>query len=132
MAKAGQHRDIGAFAPHQITGVSKPIDWRKRMSDNIAYALLVYTGLQIFVTMGSLKVEGGSLLPYLALIILVAAIIPSCRRFEHRWNRLSDARANDPALARPYRRDQLLLWLMAIGLPFLITGIFRGLGMLVH
>jgi hypothetical protein len=29
----------------------RPLDWRKRMSDNIAYALLVYTGLQIFVTM---------------------------------------------------------------------------------
>ena len=27
------------------------IDWRKRMSDTIAYALLVYTALQIFVTM---------------------------------------------------------------------------------
>jgi hypothetical protein len=50
------------------------IDWRKRMSDNIAYALLVYTALQIFVTMSALKSEGGSLLPYLALIILVAAL----------------------------------------------------------
>lgn len=101
------------------------IDWRKRMSDNIAYALLVYTGLQIFVTMSALRGEGSSLLPYLALVILVVAIIPSCRRFERRWNRLSDAQATDAAMARYYRRDQALLWLLAIGLPFAITGVFR-------
>ena len=104
---------------------SRPLDWRKRMSDNIAYALLVYTGLQIFVTMGALKASGPSMLPYLALVILVIAIIPACRRFERRWNRLSDDQAHDPALARFYRRDQLLLWVLAIGLPFLITGLFR-------
>ena len=104
---------------------SRPLDWRKRMSDNIAYALLVYTGLQIFVTMGALKASGPSMLPYLALVILVIAIIPACRRFERRWNRLSDDQARDPALARFYRRDQLLLWVLAIGLPFLITGLFR-------
>lgn len=108
---------------------SRPLDWRKRMSDNIAYALLVYTGLQIFVTMGSLKASGPSMLPYLALIILVIAIIPACRGFERRWNRLSDDQARDPALARFYRRDQLLLWVLAIGLPFLITGLFRLLAL---
>lgn len=109
--------------------VSKPLDWRKRMSDNIAYALLVYTGLQIFVTMGALRSAGPSMLPYLALVILVIAIIPACRRFERRWNRLSNEQAADPALARYFRRDRAMLWLLAIGLPFLITGIFRGLAL---
>jgi hypothetical protein len=104
------------------------IDWRKRMSDNIAYALLVYTALQIFVTMSALKSEGGSLLPYLALIILVAAIIPSCRSFERRWNRLSDVQAADPTLSRYFRRDRLMIWALAIGLPFAITAMFRLLG----
>ena len=109
---------------------AKPVDWRRRMSDNIAYALLVYTGLQIFVTMGALKAEGGSLLPYLALIILVVAIIPACRRFERRWNRLTDEQAHDHSFASSFRRDQLVLWLTAIGLPFVLTGLFKGLGML--
>jgi hypothetical protein len=108
----------------------KPLDWRKRMSDHIAYALLVYTGLQIFVTMGALEAEGTTLLPYLALVILVAAIIPACRRFESRWNRLSDEQAADPVLARYFRRDRALLWIMAIGLPFVITGAFRLLSLL--
>jgi len=104
---------------------AKPIDWRRRMSDNIAVALLVYTGLQIFVTMGALKGAGDSLLPYLALIILVIAIIPSCRRIERRWNRLNEVQASDPELAGHFRRDQIVLWVMAIGLPFAITGVFR-------
>jgi hypothetical protein len=108
---------------------AKAFDWRRKMSDNIAYALLVYTALQIFVTMGSLKSEGASLLPYLALIVLVGAIIPACRRFERRWNRLSDEQAHDPAMAGYYRRDRLTLWLLAIGLPFALTGVFKLLGL---
>ncbi len=109
----------------------RPIDWRKRMSDNIAYALLVYTGLQIFVTMSSLhSSDGGSLLPYFALIVLVVAIIPACRLYERRWNRLTDAQAADPALASYFRRDRLLVWAMAIGLPFLVTAMFKLLAMI--
>ena len=47
-------------------------DWRKAMSDNVAYALLVYTGLTIFVTVNAMKSGGGmSILPYLALVVLV-------------------------------------------------------------
>lgn len=104
-------------------------DWRRKMSDHIAYALLVYTALQIFVTIGALKAGGGSLLPYLALIILVIAIIPACRRFESRWNRLTDDQAHDPALAPFYKRDRLLLWGLAIGLPFALTALFKVLAL---
>lgn len=109
---------------------AKPLDWRRRMSDHIAYALLAYTGLQIFVTMHALRAESGSVLPYLALIILVAAIIPACRAFEQRWERLSPEQAADSALAPRYRRDRLVLWLMAIGLPFAVTGVFKLLAAL--
>jgi hypothetical protein len=109
---------------------ARPVDWRRKMSDHIAYALLVYTALQIFVTMGALKSQEGSLLPYLALIVLVGAIIPACRRFERRWNRLSDVQAANPALAGYYRRDRLALWLLAVGLPFALTAMFKGLALL--
>jgi hypothetical protein len=102
-------------------------DWRKRMSDNVAYALLVYTTLQIFVTLKALKGDGGSILPYLALVLLVGAIIPACRRFERRWMRLPDELAFDPELKGRFRRDQALLWLLAIGLPFLLTALFMAL-----
>lgn len=112
-----------------VDGRQGAVDWRRKMSDHIAYALLVYTALQIFVTVGALKSTGGSLLPYLALIILVIAIIPACRRFERRWNRLNDDQAHDAALAPYYRRDRLMLWLLAIGLPFALTGMFKGLAL---
>jgi len=104
---------------------ARKLDWRKRMSDNIAFALLVYTGLQIFVTVHALKSGSGSLLPYLALIVLVAAIIPACRAFEGRWLGISDEDAADPALRGAYRRDQIFLWILAIGLPFVLTGMFK-------
>ena len=125
-------QDVAKNGPGRIRApAARPLDWRKRMSDNIAYALLVYTALQIFVTMGALKAAGPSMLPYFALIVLVLAIIPACRRFERRWNRLSDDQAADLALARYYRRDRIVLWVLAIGLPFVITGLLRLLAILL-
>ncbi len=124
MVKVWQRSADGQAAP------ARPLDWRKKMSDNIAYALLAYTGLQIFVTMGALQARGGSILPYFVLIILVAAIIPACRRFERRWNRLGNEQAADPGLASFYRRDRRALWLLAIGLPFAVTGLFKLLSFL--
>ena len=104
----------------------RALDWRKRMSDHVAFALLVYTGLQIvsmqFIHSGS----SGSLMPYFALIVLVAAIIPGARWIEGRWSGLSDEAAADPALAGDFKRDRLALWLCAIGLPVGLTGIFKG------
>jgi hypothetical protein len=105
----------------------RKLDWRRRMSDNVAYALLLYTGLQIFVTMGQLNNASGSILPYFALILLVAAIIPGCRMFEKRWSGLSDSEAANPELRDRFRRDLVLLWLSAISLPLAITGAFLGI-----
>ena len=117
-------------ATHAATqaAAERGLDWRKRMSDNVAYALLAYTGLQIFVTMHALKTgNGGSILPYFALIVLVAAIIPGARWFEGRWSGLGDKAAADPALGPGYRRDRLALWLCAIGFPLGLTAAFKGI-----
>lgn len=100
-------------------------DWRKAMSDNVAYALIVYTGIHIFATMGAMKATGMKSLSLLALVVLVAAIIPACRSFECRWRELTDVEAADENLASAFRRDQILLWIMAIGLPFAITALCR-------
>jgi hypothetical protein len=102
------------------------LDWRRKMSDHVAYGLLVYTGLQIFVTMSALKAGQGSILPYFALIVLVAAIIPGCRMFEKRWESLSDSEAANPELADRFKRDRLLVWAFALGLPFALTALFKG------
>jgi hypothetical protein len=106
------------------------LDWRKRMSDTVAYSLLVYTSLQIFVTLRTLEGEGGSMLPMIALVVLVAGVIPMFRHFERRWEALSDAAAADPALRGDFRRDQLATWAVAIGLPFLLAAVFRMLVLL--
>lgn len=105
----------------------RTLDWRKKMSDHVAYALLVYTGLQIFVTMTALKSGHGSVLPYFALIVLIAAIIPGCRLFEKRWEGLSDSEAANPELGDRFSKDRLVVWLCAIGLPLALTGLFMVL-----
>ena len=102
------------------------LDWRRKVSDHVAFGLLVYTGLHIFVTMTQLKGSSGSVLPYFALIVLVAAIIPACRWFEMRWDSLSDKEAADPALAPAFRREVGLMWLAAIGLPIALTFGFKA------
>lgn len=125
MAEAFDRTEADPQGSRPRAARERKLDWRRRMSDNIAYALLVYTALQIFVTVGALKAGSTSLLPYLALIVLVAAIIPACRMFEARWMQISDEAAADPSLRPAYRRDQLLLWTLAIGLPFALTGLFK-------
>src|SRR3990167_2276812 len=107
MNKALWDSERSAADKHLPAGSLRKLDWRRKMSDHIAYALLVYTGLQIFVTMSALENSSGSILPYFALIVLVAAIIPGCRMFERRWESLDDDRAADPELAAFFKRDRL-------------------------
>lgn len=107
------------------TDSANKCNWRRGMSNNVAYALLVYTGLQIFVTVAAMERGVGSILPYFALVLLVVGIIPACRFFERRWVGLSDAQAADKSLKPTYRRDQIALWVLAIGLPFVVTAIYK-------
>lgn len=101
-------------------------DWRRSMSDHVAYGLLVYTGLQIFVTVKALTEGSSGLLPYFALIVLVAGIIPVWRWFEKRWAGLDDVQAADEGYAPAFRRDVMALWALAIGLPFALTLMFKA------
>jgi len=105
--------------------LARKLDWRKKISDHVAWGLLVYTGLHIFVTMGVLNTGQGSILPYFSLIVLVGGIIPACRWVEKKWEGLSDTEAADPALAGRFRTHVALIWLTAFGLPFVLTGLFK-------
>ncbi len=100
-------------------------DWRKAMSDHVAYALLVYTGLQIFMTVKALSDGMTSIFPYFALVVLVAAIIPACRWYEKRWTQMTDEEAHDAGYAAAFRRDIMGLWALAILLPIALTGFFK-------
>ena len=119
MAKAIWKNDAVAGHP------AKERDWRRAMSDNVALALLVYTGLQILMTMQAIKHGMPGSVSYIALVVLIVGIIPACRKFEARWMTISDEAAHSDELRADFRRDQALLWLLAIGLPFAITGLFR-------
>lgn len=112
-------------------GHRKALEWQRKMSDNVAFALLVYTGLQIFVTMGAMNTGHGSIMPYLGLVLLVMAIIPACRLFEKRWERLAASGASPEQLAPLFTRDRLLLWAAAIGLPFVVTGMIKVLALII-
>ena len=116
---------------HARPASARPLDWRKRMSDTVAYALLVYTALQITVTMHTMSTDNASMLPLFALVVLVAGIIPLLRHYERHWERLDDFEAADPARRPLFRRDQLSVWLFAIGLPFAVTGLFEACGSLL-
>lgn len=114
-----------ALHSNKVAATSKPVDWRKKMSDNVAYGLLVYTGLQIFVTMHAIQGTSASILPVFVLVVLVAAIIPLFRNFERRWEQLSDEEAHNMAYKAAYRRDFFKVWGLAAALPFVITAGYK-------
>lgn len=104
--------------------------WDRRVSNHVAYALLAYTGLQIFVVMGAIKGEGMSILPYLGLVALVGIVIPMCRRVEKRWQTLSRSERSEAELMQLFRGDRLGIWLFAIGFPFAFVALVKGLAAL--
>ena len=123
--KLGQTLKVAGATHLPARAATHRLDWRKRMSDTVAYALLVYTTLQIFVTINVMSDQNASMLPLFALVVLVAGIIPLFRHYERHWEGLGDAGAADPAYRTLFRRDQLSVWLFAVGLPFAVTGLFK-------
>ena len=58
---------------------------------------------------------------------LMAALVAVACATSAQAQCLSDAQAADMAFAPDYRRDRMWLWLLAIGLPFAVTGLFKAL-----
>lgn len=125
--RAGAGRGILPVAARDLRE-SPVANWRKRICDHVAYALLGYTGLQIMLTMIALRLERGGVLPYLALLVLVGVVIPACRHMERRWAGIGEVEAMAPALVEQldarFRRDRAVIWACALGLPFALTGLF--------
>ena len=119
------------YSANAAKASGRKLDWRRKISNHVAWGLLVYTALHIFVTMGALKTGQGSILPYFSLIVLVGAIIPACRWVEKRWEALGDEGAADPQLAPRFWKYVALIWLAAIGLPVLLTVLFKAVLALV-
>ena len=94
---------------------------KNRISDHIAFALIVYTLLLIFMVTPAIKTEGMAIWPYFLLVGLVAAMVPFCRGIERRWKEIDAVPENDAAIARRLTFDRCKLWIVAIGAPILLS-----------
>ena len=90
----------------------------KRMSNHIAYALVVYTAVLIALVAPQMEGKGMSILPYFLLVVLVGLAIMPCRNLERRW-KAADTQ-DTTGLSGSFRRDAIMLWFAAIGLPVLL------------
>jgi hypothetical protein len=90
----------------------------KRISTHVAYALVVYTLLLIFEVSPQMESKGMSIMPYFILVALVGLVILPCRSLERRWQML-DADGGE-GLDGLFKRDVILLWLGAIGVPTIL------------
>ena len=108
---------------HSVQHSRSRFSCAKRMSTHIAYALVVYTLLLIFIVSPELETKGMAIWPYLALVALVGAVIPLCRNIERRWQSLD---ANGSAeLEGRLKFDEAKLWIGAIGIPVVLMLFFR-------
>jgi hypothetical protein len=99
--------------------------YAKRMSDHVAFALIIYTLMLIFMVTPAMESEGTTILPYFLLVLLVAAVIPSLRRFEHKWKMLEGSELGEGGLETRFTFDRIKLWVGAIGIPVLLAALFR-------
>jgi hypothetical protein len=87
----------------------------KRLSGHIAYALVAYTLLLIFMVAPVLKTENTAIWPYLLLVAFVGVAIVPCRNLERRWQ--ANVGEQSEGL---FRRDVIILWVAALGIPTLL------------
>lgn len=95
--------------------------YSKRMSDNIAIAMVVYTLMLIFMVTPTLESKGMSIFPYFLLVILVGLAIPFGHGLERRWDKLVGSELSQNGLNLRFTLDRVKLWLAAFGLPLLLS-----------
>lgn len=98
--------------------------YSKRMSDHVAFALVVYTLALIFLVTPTIESSGMSIFPYFVLVLFVAAVIPFCRNLERRWQKLCATARPDDGLETQYVADRLKLWVAAIAMPAVLAVLF--------
>ncbi len=98
--------------------------YSKRMSDHVAFALVVYTLMLIFLVTPTIESGGTSIFPYFVLVLFVGAVIPLCRNMERRWQALDAATYNGEGLQTQYTTDRLKLWTAALAIPAILAVLF--------
>lgn len=108
----------------QATHARAHKSYTKRISDHVAVALVVYTLMLIFVTSPAMHSEGTSILPYFALVLFVAMVIPACRNMERRWKKLEAGELGEIDLQPRFTADRIKLWVAALGIPVVLAILF--------
>ena len=124
MVATASRKSVSEHRAHQDVQ-HRSVRWDKKMSNNCAAALLVYTMMQIFFVLGFIETRGISIAPYFGLVVLVAVIIPFCRNFEKRWSEMGNSGLSEQSLAAKFRADQVVLWILALGLPLLFAALIK-------
>jgi cytochrome b len=100
---------------------SQPFDqdvWKRRVSNNCAGALVVFALLHILCVAAA---SGHAAVSHMiALVVPVAGAIPLMARFEAHWLARRDASG--------FRGAAALLWVAAVVVPFLWSGLYRLIG----
>ncbi len=120
MAASGAAR-AGASQKRASSKTKK--SYTKRISDNIAYALIVYTMMLIFLVAGAIKTSGTSVMPYIMLMLFVAVVIPLARKLEKKWEMLDQSELSDSSLNRRYNIDRVKLWIGTLVFPLFLMGV---------
>lgn len=90
-------------------------DPAKRMSTQVAAALVVFALLQIFIV----AKMGGSLLLHMGIVVAIGGFALAARGLEHRWTALRDSGLPEAGLATRFRTDVLQLWAASLLSPLL-------------
>lgn len=120
MAASGAAR-TGATKRSESTKSKK--SYTKRISDHIAYALIVYTMMLIFLVAGAIKTDGTSIMPYIMLMLFVIFVIPMARKLEKKWEVLDESELSISSLNRRFSLDRTKLWLGTFALPLFLMGV---------
>lgn len=101
--------------------------YSKRMSDHVAYALVIYTLMLIFLVTPTMETDGTSIFPYFLLVLFVAAVIPAAHGLEKRWQKFQESDLGDGSLDTRFATDRIKLWVVAIAIPIAIAAISSGI-----
>ncbi|MBB5686104.1 hypothetical protein [Sphingobium boeckii] len=100
--------------------------WKRRISNNAAAALLVFTLLHILCFVAVSGYTGWRWINLLGIAILVGFAIPAISKIEARWEALTREPLGPAEISTHFRRERMRLWIAAILLPFLGSAVFLG------
>lgn len=91
---------------YSMEPAGRRIGFAKRISSNLAAALVVFCLLQI----GIVAKMGGSLVLHLGIVVAIGGFAIAARGLERRWELLDASDLSRSGLALRYRRDLLQIW----------------------